>query len=261
MVITDNKNYYHKKYKQILAKFIKRGNIFHMIKKKKTKKAKETKYSDKLLEKKDLFGKRLRKCREENKLSHDKMSEAIWDKENISFSNKSLKTYEVVEKYHEDYEKALGMSFYRFLSLADFFNVSLDYMAGREQCKTPEKQEVFKLTGLYDKTQDILKNAVENKEKLPELAVKLHVINYLIQNMNNNDFLLNMHKFLFAEYGIPDENNKGYVFKAFPYVYSDGNYKGQSLLNADEISDIFYSKLQQDIAIMKEKFSNNSVVV
>lgn len=261
MIMTDNKNYYHKKYKQFWVKFRKMGNIFHMVQKKNTKKSKETKYSDKLFKEKDLFGKRLKKCREENKLSHEKMSVALWDKENISFSDKSLKTYEVTEKYHEDYDKALGMSFYRFLSLADFFNVSLDYMAGRVPCKTPENQEIFNLTGLYDKSIDILKNAVENKEKLPELAVKLHVINYLIQNMNNNEFLLNMHKFLFAEYGIPDENNKDYVFKAFPYVYSDGNYKGQSLLNADEISDIFYSKLQQDIAIMKEKFSINSVVV
>lgn len=220
-------------------------------------KQKEDKYTKDLLNQKDKFCKRLKECREKRKLSHEKLSIKIEEAKNIFISDKALKTYEVSEKNHSDYKKALGLSYYRFLTLADFFGVSLDYMAGRVECQSPRNQKIHELTGLSEKSINVLKNANKNKKEMPTLSIKLDIINYLIENMNNNDFLENMYNYLFAEFAIPDTKNENYVHKKLHCVFGGGGYSGETVLNADSISEIFSSEIRNELVRMKDKIRNS----
>ena len=196
-----------------------------MKQKKKQKKEDKAVYTEELLRQKDLFSKQLKKCRNEKHLSHSDLAEDLYEynKKNSFFSDKSLKTYEITEKYHQNYESATGMSFSRFLMLANYFNVSLDYMAGRVPCKTPENQEIYNLTGLNDTAINKLKNYknfIDNKkdylgENYFNCLKRLQVINYLIETLedvnensgmdltktsNDDNLIDNIHSYIFSDF-------------------------------------------------------------
>lgn len=103
------------------------------------------------------MAKRLKKLREEKGLSHEKLSKAIDEEYNKSISKNSLINYEVSATYHQNFRSNIRMSAETLLYLADFYEVSADYLLGRVDIKTPETdvRAICEYTGLSE-------SAVEN---------------------------------------------------------------------------------------------------
>lgn len=83
-----------------------------------------------------IMAKRLKTLREENGLSHDKLSKALLEKYNIKISSDSLMNYEVTDEHHTKARKNQGMSVKYLYCLSDFFGVSSDYLLGLSDAKT-----------------------------------------------------------------------------------------------------------------------------
>lgn len=91
-----------------------------------------------------LMAERLKKLREEKKISHVSLSKAIKEKYGIEISRDSLMSYEVSDPNHTKAYKNEGMRVEYLRCLADFYGVSSDYLLGftndpkRQPCAVDE---------------------------------------------------------------------------------------------------------------------------
>lgn len=102
-----------------------------------------------------ITAKRLKELRETNKgkkLSHEKLHEEL-KKLNINVSVQSLKDYEVTDVYHSKFRATKGMSIETLYNLAEFYNVSVDYILGISDNFTTDDELNFvcNYTGLNEK--------------------------------------------------------------------------------------------------------------
>lgn len=79
---------------------------------------------------------RLKDLRNEAGLSHQKLSEEIEKQYGIKVSKDSLINYEVSDPHHTKAYKNMGMRMEYICCLADFFQVSTDYLMGLSDCKS-----------------------------------------------------------------------------------------------------------------------------
>lgn len=94
-----------------------------------------------------------------------------------------------LSKYQND-EAEPGLN--ALCKLADYFNVSVDYLTGREECTTHENQSIYEKLGLYDISINVLKmfQVEEDFKKKSKYNINLiRVINYLLGNDQGWDFL------------------------------------------------------------------------
>lgn len=78
-----------------------------------------------------ITAERLRSLRKEKGLSHEGLSKELRTRYDIKISSDSLQNYEVTDKHHTKAFKNQGMRIEFLLCLADFYNVSADYLLGR----------------------------------------------------------------------------------------------------------------------------------
>lgn len=159
---------------------------------------KTDKYTDNDYAQKDRFAKRLRALREHLGLSHEKLNEAL-SKKGIEISIKSLKNYEVADRFHTSYKSGLGISLYNLKSLADFFNVSIDYLLDNVTGKNPEYEVINKVTGLSNDAIDNLKKLNEFSEKIDTQKAVVSTMNLFLSSSRYDELLslfLNMLDFL-----------------------------------------------------------------
>ena len=97
-----------------------------------------------------LFSMRLKELRKKHKLSHEVLSEGLYNKCNINISSKTLKNYEVTEYYHKNFGAGTGACIRNVIALADYFEVSVDYLLGRSECTKPTYTEINKIMGLSE---------------------------------------------------------------------------------------------------------------
>lgn len=82
-------------------------------------------------EKSFIMAERLKNLREEQGLSHEKLSKALFESYGVKISSDSLINYEVSEANHTKAYKNQGMRVEFLRCLADFYGVSSDYLLGR----------------------------------------------------------------------------------------------------------------------------------
>lgn len=99
-----------------------------------------------------VMAKRIKQLREEKGLSHDRLSKALSDKYGINISPDSLMNYEVSDKNHTKAYKNLGMRVEYLRCLADFFEVSADYLLGTSDIRSvdPNIKMITELTGISE---------------------------------------------------------------------------------------------------------------
>ena len=78
-----------------------------------------------------IMAQRLKYLRNERGLSHESLRDAIEKKYDIRISIDSLKNYEVSSDFHKKAHKNEGMRVEYLRCLADFYDVSADYLLGR----------------------------------------------------------------------------------------------------------------------------------
>lgn len=95
-----------------------------------------------------IMAERLKRLREDRKLSHVALKEALTNKYGIEISRDSLMNYEVVNPKSDKYKKNDGMRVEYIRCLADFYGVSADYLLGITDDTTtkPAAVDELKLT-------------------------------------------------------------------------------------------------------------------
>ena len=78
-----------------------------------------------------ITAERLRSLRKGKGLSHEGLSKELRTRYDIKISSDSLQNYEVTDEHHTKAYKNQGMRIEFLMCLADFYNVSADYLLGR----------------------------------------------------------------------------------------------------------------------------------
>lgn len=121
-----------------------------------------------------LFGKRLRELRESKGLSMDRLTELYNAKYNAKMNKSTLSRY----------ENELQTPIYTVaVNLADFFDVSIDYLLGREQTKSSSEtslqinSSLSRINAITDRMAEMRLKAGLSREELAEKAgVSIDVI-------------------------------------------------------------------------------------
>lgn len=99
-----------------------------------------------------VMGNRLKELREERGLSHDKLIKQLNERYGISVSRDSVMAYEISDNSRAKASKLpnMGMRVETLYCLADFYGVSLDYLLGKTDVRTPDctVQSICNYTGL-----------------------------------------------------------------------------------------------------------------
>ncbi len=125
------------------------------MKKKENNKNSKQKYSNKEYSAKQIvdairFAGRLKRLRNKHNLSHETLSEKLFENCGISISVKTLKNYEVIDVNHSNFGATLGAGMKNILALAEFFDVSVDYLLGRAECTNLTYEQIYKTMGLSE---------------------------------------------------------------------------------------------------------------
>lgn len=113
----------------------------------------------------------LRTQRQKGKLTYVQLSEEIFDKTGISISHSQLNKYERLGNTE-------AMSVNNLLALAEFYNVSIEYLLGINDSKSTNVTDKHTATkfGLTDKSMDRLKSLKNNN------TILLKVVNCILED-------------------------------------------------------------------------------
>ena len=100
-----------------------------------------------------IIASRLRVLRENSGLSYSKLAEALSRKCNLTISSERLRQYECFHNTNQESSSNMGMSVKVLHALADFYEVSTDYILGRTDVKStdPSIRAIVEYTGLSEK--------------------------------------------------------------------------------------------------------------
>lgn len=120
----------------------------------------------------ERFSKRLVQLREQREITQQELADKL------EITRQSLSLYEKAER---------TINIELLAKIADFFDVSTDYLTGRTGTKsvTPEIQAACEVTGLSEKT---IKNIIKLKQAPAaekEFARMAHIIDLLIDDLKN----------------------------------------------------------------------------
>ncbi len=113
------------------------------------------------------IAKRIKELRTGRKLSHQKLADELGRKYHINISPDSLKQYEIDDEYHTKWDKVQGMNIKYLYCIADYFNVSTDYLLANTDVKTPNEtiQAIQKYTGL---SEEVIEKLSDWKKRIEE---------------------------------------------------------------------------------------------
>lgn len=125
-----------------------------------------------------VIGARLKQLREQKGLSHDKLAKELQvkfgnDDDKKPISTDSLKAYEVTDCNHSKYGNQKGMKIENFIMLANYYNVSLDYLLGIEDETSHNMKYVCSETKLKEET-------IRKLKGIPAFA---HIIDYIANGL------------------------------------------------------------------------------
>lgn len=160
---------------------------------------------------------RLEDLRKDNHYVLTQLSNLIKNKTGISISHSQLRKYE-----NTDLVEAI--SFNNLMAIANFYDVSIEYLLGKTNSKSHNytEQMTAKKFGLSDEAMKQL-NLITNNKYSDNNVLKLQLINYIIEN---NNFLIelteNMLEFYKAnDYKLSTDKKKQKEIKIFKYELQD----------------------------------------
>ena len=129
-----------------------------------------------------IIAKRLRLLREQKGLSFERLYQEL-KKNGIKISIQALKDYEVDKEYHSKFNSTKGMKLESLYNLAQFYNVSVDYILGNTNIKsqTMDVRMICSYTGLSEDTVTYLHNCIQKEKNCDN---KDKIIDCLLQSEN-----------------------------------------------------------------------------
>lgn len=148
-----------------------------------------------------VMARRLKAERNKKGLSHVKLCEALQEKYGIAISKDSLINYEVSDETHPKAGSNMAMRVEYLSCLADFYGVSMDYLAGKAEEPSPDVsvQAASAYTGLSGEALEMLRFDCLNQsvDKLRYLAF----LSSLLIDSNFRHLLLELYRFTTANEG------------------------------------------------------------
>lgn len=136
-------------------------------------------------------------------------------------------------------------------SVADALGVSIDYLLGADECKTPTNEQIHQITGLSDKALDELiklQHSVEAKEK--GAAEKLAVCNYLLETLNSTKLFDYLYNYLLGELCFKKGNEE--LVAATVYLKSADGEIAERLAFAEAYSHVYHAMVVDELSLLKD---------
>ena len=144
------------------------------------------------------------------------------------------------------------------------FGGSYNYWLGQDVCKELENQEIQSKICLSDKAIDVLKTYKNKPGIILVKRNKLLALNYIIENMDNSDFLENMRKYLFYDnftFVFNINNPSSDIVETTKVIDITSNYQNfcsSFKFNASEIPKIYLSKIMENITGMRAEIEKDN---
>ena len=108
---------------------------------------------------------RLEDLRKEKKLTFEQLANCLTNA-GTSITHTSLRNYEINDPLHSLYDRTRGMSIQNLVALAEFYDVSIDYILGLSDSKKRQYYSVNKQLGLSDKAIEQIRSLNTNIVKV-----------------------------------------------------------------------------------------------
>ena len=202
-----------------------------------------------------IAAQRLKKLRVDKGLSHQKLSEALSDF-GVDVSPRSLMNYESAAKdeFHSKSQSISKMNASTLVALAEFFDVSTDYLLGLNDAPTAdiEVQAITDYTGLSVESvkilhiQNLLREIAKSTNANSNNDTKyvgvdtylLFAVNILIEKFCNTDFFKNFLNYLYS--------NEIELYNPLPYLIGELMKSDAPTLNRLAIIIEKYEKSLED---------------
>lgn len=150
---------------------------------------------------KTMMAERLKEERKRIPISHEKLSEKIKDAYKVKVSVDSLKNYEVTDPGSERFGKNIAMRVEYLSCLADYYGVSMDYLAGKAKHRTtdPTLQAAAAYTGLSDNALEALRFHATHVDV--DRGRYLAFLSSLLEDSSFRQLLLELYRFTTANEG------------------------------------------------------------
>ena len=168
-------------------------------------------------------------------------------KELAEKSNTSASAISEWAKWDNTREPRVG----NLLPVAKVLGVSMDYLLGADECKTPPNEEIHKITGLSDGAIESLISANHSMGKGNGTAAKrLAACNFLLERMNDTELFESIYRYLLGEFYF-SKNKKDL---AATVIYSKGpqSEETEELAFAENYSHVYFSKVVQELSLLKK---------
>lgn len=168
-------------------------------------------------------------------------------KELAEKSNTSTSSISEWLKWENTREPKVGS----LLPVAKALGVSMDYLLGADECKTPSNEEIHKITGLSDGAIESLISANHSMGKGNRIADKrLAACNFLLERMNDTELFESMYRYLLGEYYF--SKNKKDLGATILYYKGPKSEENEVLAFADHYSHVYFSKVLQELSLLKK---------
>ena len=139
--------------------------------------------------------------------------------------------------------------------VSDAFGVSMDYLMGKHECKTPENQKISDVTGLTDDAINRIrwarKRIFEKGDSSAEK--KLAACNYLLETMKSSTLLESLYDYLLGQYSFRSRNGEDLDALISIVAKMPSGEEKQSFIFSSAISQAYFANVQHELMKLKEK--------
>ena len=168
-------------------------------------------------------------------------------KELAEKSNTSTSSISEWLKWENTREPKVGS----LLPVAKALGVSMDYLLGAEECKTPSNNEIHKITGLSDGAIESLVSVNRRTGTDDGTAAKrLAACNFLLERMNDTELFESMYRYLLGEFYF--SKNKKDLGATVLYSKDPQSEETEVLSFAENYSHVYFSKVLQELSLLKK---------
>ena len=213
------------------------------------------------------------------KYSHATLARKINEKYGLgSISDKTLLNYEVIDEKHNKYDVGFGMKIQNLVLLADFYNVSCDYLLGREEEQDKLIGQARMEMGLSANAAEVLfqlkakgSHVVGRPDVIDTVNRMIETINILIETAGYTEHTVNTddpsRSMISAtgicyEEGLINRINDYIRFTCEPQEIDTTNrLEGKTLtrrniLDEDVLSKLLLLEINEDLISLRREFQN-----
>ncbi len=135
------------------------------------------------------------------------------------------------------------------LKIAKFFGVSLDYLFGEDECKSPDDEQIHIQIGLSDGAIKNLRNMNRLSDKEGDICKKITVINCLLENAEDSTLLISLYDYLLGLYSFPGREQE--LGAAFMVELLPNGQRTRNLVFKEVFSKARFVAVQEDLILEK----------